>query len=103
MAGKAYETGKKQQEMEKIIIEQLQKRLEGVEERCTKLKKVEEECKSLKEENAKLKEKLSELEGEQKNVATHTAVVNAEMEKVQARQEKQDKVMRESNIFGDGD
>jgi chromosome segregation ATPase len=101
MAGKASETGRKQQEMEEMI-KQLQKRLEGVEERCTKLEKVEEECKSLKEENAKLKEKLSELQGEQKKVATHTAVVTAEMKKVQARQEKHDKVMRESNILVTG-
>jgi chromosome segregation ATPase len=69
MAGKASETGKKQQEMEEMI-KQLQTRLKGVEERCTKLEKFEDECKSLKEKNAKLKEKLSELQGEQKKVAT---------------------------------
>jgi myosin heavy subunit len=101
MAGKASETGRKQQEMEEMI-KQLQKKLEGVEERCTKLEKVEDKCKSLKEENAKLKEKLSELQGEQKKVATHTAVVTAKMEKVQAWQEKHDKVMRESNILVTG-
>ena len=68
---------KKQQDLEEMVQKLVQK-IEGMEK------------------------EIAALKGEQTKVATYSGVVRAEVEKVQARQERQDKVLRETNLVVTG-
>lgn len=81
-------------------------RLQALETRVSGLEKengdLRVQMQSMKEEKQSLVEELQKVRGEQKKVVSYSGVVRAEVEKVQAVQERHDRVLREANVVVTG-